>query len=302
MKKTFLTIILLFTVLELFAQDYNHITYKQDFDPVYATALDSCQYKKALKKWEQLHEKYKYVHTEEHMLRAYCYYQLDKKNKAAKCVKEAWSHQICDPSYFEQIPDFHWLKMVKSFNRKQNKLVEEGYKVNTSLNSKDYDSLTYLIERLVNVDQEYRSLISVEEKQKLGDSLKILAVKRDSLDMLEFLRIYHNYGYPGEKISCFFSMRWLSFLLHTADYDWFYEKMYPLFERDVRTGSMPASLFLFWIDRHSASNDQRAEYAVYQNPNHFKATPEELEEIKRKRFEMGVSKLFRIPYVLSSTD
>lgn len=302
MKKFLLTLTLVLSFFISSAQSYDHVVYKQEFDQVYATAIDSLQYKEALKKWGQLYEKYEYIHTEEYMLKAYCYYQLGKKNKAAHCVKEAWCHQTCDPAYFEQINKFHWLKMIKSFNRKQNRLVEEGYKVGATLISKDYDSLAYLMERLTNIDQEYRSSLSEEEKQRLGDSLRILAVNRDSLDMLEFLRIYNKYGYPGEKVSCLFSMRWLSFLLHTADYEWFYEKMYPLFEKDVRTGSMPATLFLIWIDRHSASNNQRAEYAVYQNPNHFKATPEELEEIKRKRFEMGVSKLFRIPYVLSSSN
>lgn len=306
MKNFFSTIVLILLYCQLFAQSYDHVVYKQEFDQVYATGLDSSQYKKALKKWDQLNKKYHEVHTEEHMLRAYCYYRLGKKNKAAQCVKEAWSHQLCDPSYLEQIDNFHWLEMVGSFNRKQNRLVEEGYKAGAALISKDYDSLAYLMEHLVNVDQEYRTFLSEEEKQKLGEDslrkIRLLAVNRDSLDMVEFLRIYTKYGYPGEKVSCLFSMRWLSFLLHTADYEWFYEKMYPLFEKDVRTGSMPASLFLFWIDRHSASNERRAEYAVYQNPRHFKATPEELDEIKRKRFEKGVSKLFRIPYVLSSGD
>ncbi len=302
MKKLFSTVTLFLLCFQSFAQSYDHLIYKQEFDPVYGTVLDSLQYKKGLKEWNQLSKKYNEVHTEEHILRAYCYYNLGRKTKAAKCMREAWCHQLCDPSYLEQIKSFRWEQMVKSFNSKQQKILEQGYKVNLSLNSKDYDSLAYLIERLINIDQEYRSFLREEEKQRLGDSLRILAVNRDSLDMLEFLRIYDKYGYPGEKVSCIFSMRWLSFLLHTADYEWFYQKMYPLFEKDVRTGSMPASLFLFWIDRHSASNDQRAEYAVYQNPNHFTATPEELEEIKRKRFEMGVSKLFRIPYVLSSSD
>ncbi len=303
MKRFLLTSALFFIFFQLVGQSYDHVLYKQEFDQVYATAIDSLNYNKALEKWDQLREKYQYVHTEEHMLRAYCYYKLGKKNKAAHCVKEAWCHRTCDPAYFEQITDFHWLKMVESFNRKQNRLVEEGYKVGNTLASKDYDSLNFLIDRLVNIDQEYRYALSEEEKQRLGkDSLIKLAVNRDSLDIVEFLRIYNKYGYPGEKASFLFSMRWLTFLLHTADYEWFYTKMYPLFEKDVRDGSMPASLFLFWIDRHSASKEQRAEYAVYQNPNHFNPTPEELEEIKQKRFEMGMSKLFRIPFVLSSGD
>lgn len=303
MKITVLTFSLVFFLIPVFSQQYDHVVYKQDFELVYETAIQSEQYKKALQYWDELNHKYQdSLHTEEHILRAYCFYQLGRKNKAAKCMREAWCHQICDPSYFHQIQSFKWKPMVLSFNSRQQKILQQGYKVNTSLNSKDYDSLSYLIEKLVNIDQTYRSFISEEDRMKHMDSLRILSIQRDSLDMLEFLRIYDKYGYPGEKVSCYFSMRWLTFLLHTADYEWFYKKMYPLFEQDVRTGSMPASLFLFWIDRHSASNDQRAEYAVYQNPNHFKATPEELEEIKRKRFEMGVSKLFRIPYVLSSSN
>lgn len=299
MKNLLLTLSSIFVICELFAQDYDHVIYKQDFERVYELAIDSFQYKKAIKKWDELNLKYQdSLHTEEHMLRAFCYYQLGKKDKAAKCVREAWHHQICDPAYLSQINGFKWLPMVSSFNKKQMKKVEQGYQFGSTLVSKDYDSLAYLVEKISTSDQIYRTgSLTEEERLKYKDSLIALAVRRDSLDMLEFLRIYDKYGFPGERVSTIFSMRLLVFMLHFADYDWFYTKMYPLFEEDVRRGRMPASLFLMWIDRHSHSNDRPAEYAMYQNPKHFKATPEELETIKVKRFEKGVSKLCRIPYV-----
>lgn len=300
MKKFSVILVSILAVCQLFAQNYDHVIYKQEFDPVYSTVFDSLQYKKALKQWDQLNNKYKDLHSEEHLLRAFCYNQLGRKNKAARCVREAWSHQLCDPGYLEQINDFKWLNMVQSFNKKQMKKVEEGYAINSSLNNKDYDSLSYLIEKLSTSDQTYRSSLTEEERIKNKDSLIALAVKQDSLDMLEFLRIYDKWGFPGEKVSVIFSQRLLVFMLHFADYEWFYTKMYPLFEEDVRRGRMPASLFLMWIDRHSHSINLPAEYAMYQNPKHFKATPQELEIIKTKRFEKGVSKLFRIPFVLSS--
>lgn len=297
MTNKFLLFLSSFFFISLFtAQSYNHVIYKQEFEKVYSLVFDSIQYKKALTEWTKLEGKYKDLHTEEYMLKAFCFYKLDKKNKAAKFVKKAWSHQLCDPEYLSQIEKFKWSDMVESFNAKQNKKVAEGYKINTSLNSKDYDSLAYLIEKLSTTDQTFRSFLSEEDRVKYADSLTALSILRDSLDMLEFIRIYDKYGFPGEKVSVLFSKRLLVFMLHFADYDWFYEKMYPLFKEDVKDGRMPASLFCMFIDRYSTTKGFTAEYAIYQNPKKFHPTTEQLENIKNKRFEMGISRLFRIPF------
>lgn len=298
MKKILITLCLLVAFGQLFSQSYDHVKYKQDFDTVYSLAIDSFKYKDAIKVWNKLEKTYNEPHTEEYILKAYCYYQLKKSNKAAKCVREAWHHQLYDPAYLEQIDKFKWLSMHESFTPKQMKIVEQGYEAGRLLNSKDFDSLEYLVEKLGNSDQQYRSFISEQDKKLDLDSLRKLSINRDSMDMLEFLRIYNKYGFPGEKIGPLFSSRLTVFLLHFADYDWFYEKMRPLFEQDVHAGRMPATLLMRWIDRHSASNNKKAEYAMYQNPKYFNPTPEDLEAIKQKRFEMGVSKLFRIPFDL----
>lgn len=283
---------------KLSAQTYDHIIYKKDFEKVYLIAFDSLQFKKAINEWDKLNDKYKYIHTEEYMLKAFCFFKLGKVNKAAKLVKEAWSHQLCDPEYLNQINDFKWGEMVGSFNSSQQKKVQKGYKINTSLNSKDYDSLAFLIEKLSTTDQTYRSFLTEEERIKYADSLSTLSVLRDSLDMIEFIRIYNKYGFPGEHVSVLFSKRLIVFMLHFADYEWFYRKMYPLFMEDVKAGRMPASLFCMFIDRHSTSNGLVAEYAIYQDPNKFHPTKQQLKEIKDKRFEMGISRLFQIPFVL----
>lgn len=296
MNKFFIILGSFLFINQFSAQTYNHIVYKQDFEKVYSLVIDSLQYDKAISEWNKLEHQYKELHTEEYMLKAFCFYKLNKNNKAAKCVKEAWSHQLCDPEYLNQIEGFKWLEMVGSFNSKQNKKVDQGYKINASLNSKDYDSLNYLIEKLSTSDQTFRSFLTEEDRIKYADSLTALAMRKDSLDMLEFIRIYDKYGFPGEKVSVLFSKRLIVFMLHFADYEWFYQKMKPLFREDVIAGRMPASLFCMFIDRHSASNGLNAEYAIYQNPNKFNPTSEQLENIKNKRFEMGISRLFRIPF------
>lgn len=294
--KSLSLIFALFIVHYSFGQKINHIEYKQDCNRIYQLGVDSSQYHTALIKLRNLENKYGTLYTEEHILRAFCFHKLNNNRKASISMREAWSNRVCDPAYLYQMEGFAWEKMLESFNKKEMKRVEQGYENNLKLRSKDYDSLAFLIKQLTTRDQTFRSFLSQEEMDSLASELSLNSVNQDSLDILEFGRIYAKYGFPGEKVSCFFSQRFVVFMLHTADYDWFVEKMRPKFLEDVKNGDMPASLFLIWLDRNSAASGKKEEFAMYVNPENFNATPEEIEEIKKARLSYGIVNSFRVPY------
>ncbi len=280
-----------------FGQLINHIEYKKSCNTIYQLGIDSSQHKKALVELNKLEKKYGQLYTEEYMLRAFCYHKLGNNNKASKAIKVAWSHRICDPAYLNQMDGFDWIKMTESFNEKQTKRLNEGYENNLKLRSKDFDSLEFLVQALTDKDQRFRAFLSPKERDSLSaEQISVLTVNQDSLDILEFERIYLKYGFPGEKVSCLFSTRLLVFLLHSADYKWFVDRMRPKFLEDVKNGDMPASLFLTWLDRSSHYQGEKEEFAMYVNPKKFKATPEEIKTIKQARLSYGVVNSFRVPY------
>ncbi|TSJ41155.1 hypothetical protein [Fluviicola chungangensis] len=291
-------LILIFVVLASqcsFGQLINHIEYKKDCNIVYLR-VDSSKYKAALTTLKKLEKKYGSLYTEEYILRAFCYHKLNNNKKASIAMEVAWSHRICDPAYLNQIDGFDWVKMGESFNEKEKKRLNQGYENNLKLRSKDFDSLAFLVKELSDKDQKYRAFLSPKKMESLGDSLSILSIEQDSLNILEFERIYSKYGFPGEQISCLFSTRLLAFLLHSADYNWFVDRMRPKFLIDVKNGDMPASLFLIWVDRNSNSNGKKEEFAMYVNPKSFEATPLEIQLIKQARLEYGIVNSFRVPY------
>lgn len=295
MKSLFLIFALL-VCHSSFGQILNHIEYKQDCNLIYRLGIDLSKYETALTELKRLEKKYGTLYTEEHILRAFCYHKLNNNKKASVSMRDAWSNRVCDPAYLSQMDSFTWSAMVDSFNKKEKKRVEQGYENNLKLRSKDYDSLAFLIKQLTTRDQTFRSFLSQKEMDSLANELILNSVNQDSLDILEFERIYAKFGFPGEKISCLFSQRFVVFMLHTADYDWFVEKMRPKFLEDVKNGDMPASLFLIWLDRNSAASGKKEEFAMYVNPENFNATPEEIEGIKKARLSYGIVNSFRIPY------
>lgn len=296
--KTIIITVIIFATQFATSQSYDHIAYKQDFDQVYITALDSGNYKQALKEWKQIAQKYPSLHTEELILQAYCYYKLGDTNKAAESVRRAWFHKIDDPAYLEQLKPLQWHPMVQSFSDKQKKTVEEGYAFNIRMNSLDYDSLSILIEQLNNSDLSFRAATSTPYFLLNPDTSKMRILNQDSLNMVEFIRIYDKYGYPGEKVSALFSTHVLQFLVNTADNEWFYTRMYGKFEQDVRNGSMPATQFLMWVDRHSIANGQKPTFSMYVDPD-FTVAQKKITQIKENRLKFGVSELFPVPFELN---
>jgi hypothetical protein len=281
------------------SQIEDHIKYKQQFNSIYLTVFDSSNYKLAIKKISYLEKKFKKLYTEEYILKAYCYHKLGNDFKASKSIKLAWSNHLCDPSTLKQINNYEWVKMVDGFNKIQTKRMHKGFENNKKLNSQFLDTLNKLTDTILYYDQYYRSLL-VDVKNDSIETYK-LHVKiqfQDSLNIIKFKEIYSKYGFPGEKISCFFSEKLYVFLLHSADYDWFLDEYSNIFYNDVINGNMPATLYLIWLDRNKTSKNEKVQFAMYGNPRKFIATKEEIEEIKNQRLKFGVVNSFRIPYEL----
>lgn len=294
MKTINLFIFCIFSYISSQAQIPNYIVYKQDCNNAYTTIIDLGKYKQGVKMIDKLHKKYGELCGEEFILKAFCYHKLGKNRKASIAIRDAWASRIYDQGYLTQIDGFTWHDIYEPFNERQKGRIQEGYRLNGEKMSKDYDSLLFLIEKLNNSDQEFRSQLSPSDTINLEQRL----IERDSLDIIEFIRIYDKYGFPGEKVANLFSMMYFAFFLHTADYDWFYDMMKDRFLNDVKQGNMSGSLYLNWLDRHNVSKGEKSKFAMYGNPKHFQATPEEIVTIKQARLSFGVVNSFRVPYDL----
>ena len=292
--RLFILLLFLILVIPVQAQITNYISYKQDCNTGYLTAIDSANYKLGLKQIGEVQEKYGTLCGEEFILKAFCYHKLGKNRKASIAMRDAWAARMCDQGYLTQIDGFTWHDIAVPFNKRQKERIQEGYKLNGAQMSKDYDSLLFLVEQLNDSDQRFRSQLTP------GDTinLRFRMMERDSLDMIEFIRIYDKYGFPGEKVCNLFSMMYYAFFLHTADYDWFYDSMKERFIKEVIAGNMSASIYLSWLDRHEVAVERKAVFAMYGNPNHFKGSREEIQKIKAKRLEYGVVYSFRVPFDL----
>jgi hypothetical protein len=276
------------------AQILDYITYKQECNSIYLTVIDSTDYKMGLRALEQLQKKHKVLCGEEFILKAFCYHKLGNNRKASIAMRDAWAARITDQGYLTQINGFTWHDIAVPFNKRQKERIQEGYRLNGAQMSKDYDSLLFLVEKLNFSDQEFRTNLDPNDTI----NMRARMMEHDSLDIVEFIRIYDTYGFPGEKVANLFSMTYLAFFLHSADYDWFYDRMKERFLKEVQAGNMGSSLYLNWLDRHAVSSGKKAVFAMYGNPNKFQGTPEEIHAIQEARLNFGVVYSFRVPYDL----
>ena len=96
MKNFCFTILILFSINFINAQEVNFITYKKECDLAYRFALDSSKFSNSISVLKGIKKKYNFLCTEEYVLMAFCYKKTNELTKSAKCLRDAWSNYAFD--------------------------------------------------------------------------------------------------------------------------------------------------------------------------------------------------------------
>jgi hypothetical protein len=291
--KIFLLVLILSGSIGAHAQ-FNHIEYKQDCDMAYRMALDSTQYKKSLKELGFIKKKYKKLYCEEYILAAYCYKQMGKETKSAKCLRSAWSTYAYDLVCLDQIREINLEAINTGYSEKQQKIVQQGYDNFAKLKRTNTDSLMTVLEIMLDKDQVPRMKFHTDS---LIDTNAVnLEIRQiDSLNLIEFRNIIYKLGYPGEWILPGNVSRVFVLLVHSSYNQAFFDEMKPVFLNEVIMGRMPPSHYALWLDRHNETRDLPQLYGMLAIPGKTNYSPEKIGEISEKRMEIGLIKNCPIP-------
>lgn len=295
MNKFCFSILLLLSINQMFAQNVNFIDYKKDCDLAYRLALDSNNYSKSIVLLENVKKKYNFLCTEEYVLKAFCYKMNGEITKSAKSLKDAWSNYAYDLNCLMQIDQLQPPIIMDGYTKRQNKIVEQGYKNSKKLKSEITDSLFLVFDRIDSLDQVPR-LKELIDTSANGKKLYFNEIKRvDSLNLVEFKNIIYKYGYPGERLLPLNSARAFLLLTHSSYNQDFYNEMKSVFLNEVKCGRMPPSHYVFWIDRHNYAFKLPLEYGVLDLPSENKFNDSQKVDIYKKRLELGLIKHFPLP-------
>lgn len=295
MKNFCFTVLILFCINFIDAQEVNYITYKKECDLAYRLALDSSNYSKGISVLKEIKRKYNFLCTEEYVLMAFCYKKVDENTKSAKSLRNAWSNYAFDLNCLQQIDELQPPNIMGGYNKRQNKIVEQGFKNSKKLKTKVTDSLFLVFDRIDSLDQVPR-LKELIDTTAYAKQLHFNEIKKvDSLNLIEFKNIILKFGYPGERLLPFNSARAFLMLTHSSYNQDFYNEMKPIFLNEVLCGRMPPSHYVFWLDRHNYAFKLPLEYGILDLPSENKFNDSQKKEIYKKRLELGLVKPFPLP-------
>ncbi len=137
---------------------------------------------------------------------------------------------------------------------------------------------------MLKKDQEYRSMISQNQLID-SDSLWVLQSKNDSVNKYLLLSIIKDYGYPsGERTGS--DLTKVLTLHYTLEGD--YTLLRTIFNKELKKGNMPPDEYARWVDRCMINMKKPNVYGVYGKKSFC---GEELEQVNRKRKEIGLTPL-----------
>lgn len=272
----------------------NHIDYKVDCDVAYRQAIDSSNYPQCLSQLAKVHRKYGKLYCEEYILMAYCYKQMGKETKSAKCLRKAWSHYAFDLSCLDQITEIDLSAINAGYSRKQQKIVQQGYDYFPKLDRSNTDSLKAVLQTMLDRDQAPRLKFytdSVIDTNAVNREI----IRVDSLNLIAFRQIIYQLGYPGEWILPGNVSRVFVLLVHSSYNQSFFDEMKPVFLKEVIAGRMPPSHYALWLDRHYSMVRQPQPYGMLAIPGKTNFTPDQIHEIIANRMKIGLIKNCPIP-------
>ena len=230
---------------------FDHIQYKKDCDIAYRYAIDSLEYFKCFNQLEKIENEYGKLYTEEYILMAHCYKKIGKETKSAKCLKKAWSTYGFDMDCLDQIPQISLDSINYNYNKKQRKLVQQGYDNFTKLKRVNTDSLMKVLQAMLEADQVPRMKFysdSIVDTNSLNKEIGLV----DSINLIAFKNIIYKIGYPGQWILPGNSLQSFVLLVHSSYNQAFYDEMKPILLKEVIAGHMPPSYYALWLDRHNS--------------------------------------------------
>ena len=291
-KKNLLIIILSLTQTSgLVARDkINFIEYKQDCDSAYRLAIYHDKFKESIAWLKEVEKEYDTMFAEEYVLMAYCYKSLGKVTKSAKLLRTAWSHYAFDLNALMYIDEIQPALIMKGYNKRQKRMVNQGFENFGKLKTDLTDSLAALFNFLSERDQRPRL------DSNLYDSIPIV----DSLNLLKFKEIVYKYGYPGENLLPGVSAVTTLLLTHSTAYPEFMAEMQPVFLNEVKAGHMPPSFYLFWLDRHNEIFNLPKHYGMLDLKEVRNMAEEQKQLVIKRRIEYGLVAPFPIPSTMVS--
>lgn len=269
------------------AQSFDHIAYKQEVNPAYEMAIKEKKYAESLQKLEAINKKYGMLYGEDYRLQAYCYKMTGNNSLAAQSLKTSWSSLSFDMRTLWYIAQLDPGKIMEGFSEAENALVYEGFDNSAKIRPQNADSLIAVIDSMTYWDQFFRTRLNDNPTdQKVIAELD--SMNRINEDLLE--KMVEKIGFPGEKkLQLSESCIWFV-LVHSAGNESFYQRMKPVFLREVRIGNMSPWMFANWVDQHQFYNKLPT---IYNTQVGLKTafTQQEVEEITKNRFEIGLMDL-----------
>lgn len=288
--KNILLLIIPFCFCTTFAQkSVNYISYKKACNKAYIATIKDSNYQQAINHLEKVKSKFGFLASEEYMLKAFAYKQLNNSLQCAENVKLAWSNYSVDYSYLSEIPQLNPQRIGIGFNESENKLVFEGYDNFALLDKNPHaDSIELVLAEMDSLDQLYRTTPESEITAEISRKIQLI----DSLNGIKFKQIVLEFGFPGEQFSPGRSAGILGLILHFSDYPDYFEEMNLIFLNELKQGRMSPTYYLFWLDRHTFRETGKSLYAMYVT-NGTKLDKQS--KINKRRMKFGLNYGFPIP-------
>lgn len=285
------------SLLLLGKEKIDYIKYKQACEAAYDAALEHDSFEEALVLLDEIDLKIP-LKAEELFLKAYCYKSLGKNSEAAKMLRKAWGTPFLDYSIiFENgIKELNPQSLMLGFNDEQKILVEQGYELYTQRRTPLGDSLTKVLEVMVEKDQKAREqrMIMVVTYGEESDSTK-MALQQikyvDSCNQAELKGIIAKFGFPGDEICPGTAYLTETLMLHAASPS-FYKEMKSILFDEIKKGHLAPSIYAVWEDRYYRDYLHQSYYDVYLSLEDFKGEILPYSTMMQNRYKIGFSKHF----------
>lgn len=284
MKSTIILALNLFLYTLVSAQNFDHIKYKQAVNVAYEQAINEHKFQDALTTLDQVEKVYHQLFCEDYLLKAYCYKSMKQDTLAALALKQGWSTPSFDMRTMWYVRAIDYAISWDGYNDYQKSLIQEGFDNNAKIDRPFRDSLHILLENMTNFDHLCRD-------ENFKDTANVYwqnAIDSSNLAHQAFFEnIVKTLGFPGERLLGGYDFDVWFILVHTAGNEAFYQRMKPIFLEEVRKGNMSPFMFATWVDQHQFYNRLPNIYNT-PNANQIKLTAEQLEAVKKARFEIGL--------------